>query len=111
MRNLAEHVVSAPDFLLSALRSRSAARRIGRRKRRLWSMRRIVFGVGAAELIGCAVIIGAGLHWIGQGIPGSVGLGLYICRKVIELHGGRIWVEDAGGTGARFALELPVPAS
>ncbi|HET8534326.1 MAG TPA: cation:proton antiporter, partial [Sphingomicrobium sp.] len=44
--------------------------------RRLWSMRRIVFGVGAAELIGCAVIIGAGLHWIGQGIPGSIGLGL-----------------------------------
>jgi CPA2 family monovalent cation:H+ antiporter-2 len=48
--------------------------------RRLWSMRRIVFGVGAAELIGCAVIIGAGLHWIGQGIPGSVGLGLAIAH-------------------------------
>jgi CPA2 family monovalent cation:H+ antiporter-2 len=46
--------------------------------RRLWSMRRIVFGVGAAELIGCAVIIGAGLHWMGQGIPGSIGLGLAI---------------------------------
>jgi CPA2 family monovalent cation:H+ antiporter-2 len=44
--------------------------------RRLWSMRRLVFGVGAAELIGCAVIIGAGVHWIGQGIPGSIGLGL-----------------------------------
>src|SRR6185437_16890021 len=44
--------------------------------RRLWSMRRIVFGVGAAELVGSAVIVGAGLHWIGQGIPGSVALGL-----------------------------------
>jgi CPA2 family monovalent cation:H+ antiporter-2 len=44
--------------------------------RRLWAMRRIVFGVGAAELIGCALIIGAGLHWMGQGVPGSIGLGL-----------------------------------
>src|SRR6478752_3325602 len=44
--------------------------------RRLWSMRRIVFGVGAAELLGCAVIIGVGLHLLGQGVPGSIGLGL-----------------------------------
>ena len=44
--------------------------------RRLWSMRRIVFGVGAAELLGSAVIIGGGLHWMGQGLPGSIGLGL-----------------------------------
>jgi CPA2 family monovalent cation:H+ antiporter-2 len=44
--------------------------------RRLWSMRRIVFGVGAAELLGCAVIIGGGLHLMGQGLPGSIGLGL-----------------------------------
>ena len=44
--------------------------------RRLWSMRRIVFGVGAAELVGGAVIIAAGLHAMGQAIPGSIGLGL-----------------------------------
>ena len=44
--------------------------------RRLWSMRRLVFGVGAAELIGCALIIGIGLRLMGQGIPGSIGLGL-----------------------------------
>ncbi len=44
--------------------------------RRLWSMRRIVFGVGAAELVGGAVIIAAGLHVMGQAIPGSIGLGL-----------------------------------
>jgi CPA2 family monovalent cation:H+ antiporter-2 len=44
--------------------------------KRLWSMRRIVFGVGAAELVGCAVILGAGLHWMGQGLPGSIALGL-----------------------------------
>jgi monovalent cation:H+ antiporter-2, CPA2 family len=44
--------------------------------RRLWSMRRIVFGVGAAELVGCALIIGTGLHFMGQGLSGSIGLGL-----------------------------------
>ena len=40
--------------------------------RRLWSMRRIVFGVGAAELGACAIIIGGGLHLIGQGLPGAI---------------------------------------
>ena len=44
--------------------------------RRLWSMRRLVFGVGAAELLVSAVIIGGGLHMIGQGLPGAIGLGL-----------------------------------
>jgi CPA2 family monovalent cation:H+ antiporter-2 len=44
--------------------------------RRLWSMRRLVFGVGAAELLGSAALIGIGLHWMGQGIPGAIGLGL-----------------------------------
>ncbi len=38
---------------------------------------------------------------------GSVGLGLYISRKVVELHGGRIWVEDNAGGGARFVFEIP----
>ena len=38
--------------------------------RRLWSMRRLVFGVGAAELIGCAAILGLGLYLIGQSIAG-----------------------------------------
>src|SRR5437868_11651949 len=31
--------------------------------RRLWGMRRLVFGAGAAELIGCALFIGVGLYW------------------------------------------------
>ena len=38
--------------------------------RRLWSMRRIVFGVGAAELVGAAVIIGAALQ---QGVAREPG--------------------------------------
>lgn len=36
----------------------------------------------------------------------SRGLGLRFCRVVAEAHGGRIWVEDAEPTGARFCLEL-----
>jgi len=44
--------------------------------RRLWSMRRLVFGVGAAELLGSAAIIAVGLNLMGQGVAGAVGLGL-----------------------------------
>ncbi|HSQ66543.1 MAG TPA: HAMP domain-containing sensor histidine kinase [Polyangiaceae bacterium] len=39
---------------------------------------------------------------------GTIGLGLYICRKIMSLHGGRIWVEDHPGGGARFAFSLPL---
>ena len=44
--------------------------------RRLWSMRKLVFGVGAAELLVAAAIIAVALHWIGQSLPGAIGLGL-----------------------------------
>lgn len=38
--------------------------------------------------------------------PG-VGLGLYLCRAIVEGHGGRIWVESAPGQGASFYFALP----
>lgn len=41
------------------------------------------------------------------GQPGS-GLGLAIARSLVELHGGRLWVENAPGAGARFSLALPL---
>ena len=44
--------------------------------RRLWSMRRLVFGVGAAQLVGSAIIIALVLYVMGQSVTGSVGLGL-----------------------------------
>ena len=42
---------------------------------------------------------------------GGVGLGLAICRGIIEAHGGRIWAENRPGGGTRFAFILPVEAS
>ena len=39
--------------------------------------------------------------------PPGTGLGLTIARHLVELHGGRIWVEDAPGGGAAFVLLLP----
>jgi CPA2 family monovalent cation:H+ antiporter-2 len=44
--------------------------------RRLWSMRRLVFGVGAAELAGCALINGGGLYAMGQSTSAAIALGL-----------------------------------
>ena len=91
--------------------------------RRLWTMRRLVFGVGAAELIGSAAIIALGLHLMGQSPSGAIGLGLALALSstalVIPLVGtqspvgrsalGMLLFEDVALVPIVFALGAMAP--
>ncbi len=43
--------------------------------------------------------------------PRGTGLGLALAADHVKLHGGRLWVEEAPGGGARFVIELPIDAA
>ena len=46
----------------------------------------------------------------GRRLPDGIGLGLAICKRIVEAHDGHIWVESTAGIGSHFQFSLPVDA-
>ncbi|RIA45798.1 Kef-type potassium/proton antiporter (CPA2 family) [Hephaestia caeni] len=53
--------------------------------KRLWAMRNLVFGLGAAELLGSGLLIALALALLGQNTPGAIGLGLALALSSTAL--------------------------
>jgi len=43
--------------------------------------------------------------------PGGLGMGLSICRSIVDAHGGRIWSTPNDDRGMTFAFALPLPSA
>jgi signal transduction histidine kinase len=78
--------------------------------------------VGATEVIVRIRDTGSGIHpevlprlfskFVTKSDVGGTGLGLFICKSIIEAHGGKIWAENnRNGKGATFSFTLPTSTS
>jgi len=47
-------------------------------------------------------------YQVNQSKAGGLGLGLYLCKQIIDQHNGRIWVESEIDRGSTFWIELPL---
>lgn len=65
-------------------------------------------GIGIApEFVDKVFIIFQRLH--GREAYGGTGIGLALCKKIVEHHGGLIWIDTSYTEGTRFRFTLPVP--
>ena len=84
---------------------RVSARRDGER----WELSVADNGIGIdAEYADRIFVIFQRLH--GRDVYAGTGIGLTMCRKVVEYHGGEIWLEPSrnGAAGSTFRFTLPV---
>ena len=72
---------------------------------RIWAMRARVFGIGAAEMLVCAAVIGAGMMLLGEHWAGALGLGLALALSSTALVLPMVGTTGAVG-GAAFAMLL-----
>lgn len=64
-------------------------------------------GIGIPEeFTGKVFIIFQRLH--GRDTYGGTGLGLALCRKIVEHHGGAVWIDTSHTDGTRFEFTLPI---